>query len=126
MKRGIIAGALLLLSLIISIFCHTELIKELKNVENRIEEIKISCQNENIQAAEKESIDLIDYWESKRPFISIVVERDSVKDIENGINLFNELIKEESFDEASTLCIETEAQIEFLLQEEKITFYNIF
>lgn len=124
MKRIVIASVLFVVALTISFTGYYKTKEIAKELVSKIESIYEDASKEK-DVSEKGK-QLSEYWKKKSQFMYIVLEHDTVEEIEKALFLMEIYAEKNSHDEYLESCAEALSAIEKLMSGEMPKFKNIF
>ncbi len=126
MKRGLVAMILFCICVVFSVFCTEKSRSELKNANERINEIRQLCESKDNEKALEKAENFKDEWDKGHFILKISANRNALKEIETSVILLPVLIEKGKSDKAVEQCETALTEIKYMLDGEKISFENIF
>ncbi|MBE6834924.1 MAG: DUF4363 family protein [Ruminococcaceae bacterium] len=126
MKRGIIAIMIFLICFTVSVYCTKKNEAVLNSTKEKINEIRLFCENSENEKAMKKANELKEEWEKDRIIIEVTLERTNTRQIETAVILLPLLLENGKTDKAVEHCYSASSEIDYILDKEKVNFENIF
>ena len=126
MKRGVVALILFCFCVVFSLFCTEKSKFELNNANEKIDEIRLLCEDRKTEKALEKAEKFEEEWNKGHFILKISANRNALKELESSVISLPVLIKKDKTDKAVEQCEAALTEIKYLLDGEKINFENIF
>jgi len=126
LKRGVVALILFCFCVVFSLFCTEKSKFELNNANEKIDEIRLLCEDRKTEKALEKAEKFEEEWNKGHFILKISANRNALKELESSVISLPVLIKKDKTDKAVEQCEAALTEIKYLLDGEKINFENIF
>lgn len=126
MKRGIIAGILFSIVLVISIGSLFILKNSTNQLTSMILSIETNVMNEDFEKADTEIKEMKDYWEDRKTKLTAIVHLQNIENINDMVAMLQPLAKQQNKNSLLVTISRLKVLVEDLYENEFPYFCNIF